>query len=427
MTQKAYLAECNVIGSMLISLEALESVIGELLEDDFYDHFLRHVFTTIVEMKRRDSNQVIDILTVSDAMSPKNSQSNNENFCKLAEIANNTCSAVNVKAYAEIVKRESNKRKTMNLLNTITHKIGNGDEDYLDSLRHGITKIENNVPFIVRPYADILNQVVAKLDEDSKAGKELTGISTGFSDIDFYTNGLHNGDLIILAARPSMGKTMLMLNIADNISCLKQNEPVVMFSLEMPESQICKRSLARVSGVKGDLIFTGRVKGDDWQKIGAGIEKLNNSKLFINDSSRMSVYQMRSFCRKIRNEHGLKVVFIDYIGLMDGEGENETLRLGNISRDLKAMAKDFEIPVFVLCQLNRNIEKRLDRTPMLSDIRQSGNIEQDADLIMFLDTDKEKGESNLSIAKHRNGRTGDIKLSLFMDYFEFKNHSGFSK
>ena len=423
--QKALMAETAVVGSILISNDCLDEVLGELREDDFETNFLRRVFIGIVTMRRRDPNQIIDILTVSDFLKPIHGESDKDVFREVVEIANSTFSCGNIKAYVEMVKKESNRRRTATLMNLTSQKLSRGDDDYLEFVRNGLTHIENDSPFVVRTFAQNIDDVITKLHEDCHSGLNMTGLSTGFSDLDHYTNGLQNGDLVILAARPSMGKTMLMLNIAENISFLQQSEPVVLFSLEMPAAQISKRTVSRVSRVKGDLIFKAKLGSEHWAQIAEAITKMNTSKLFINDSSRMSVYQMRSYCRKVRNEHGLKAIFIDYIGLMDGEGENETLRLGNISRDLKAMAKDFNVPVFVLCQLNRKIEERKDRTPMLSDIRQSGNIEQDADLVMFLDRDKEVGkQATLHIAKHRNGAIGEFKLSLNLDNFEFRNYYG---
>lgn len=425
-TQTALMAETAVIGAIMLHNDLLDDVLGELKEDDFYTHFLRRAFVAICEMRKRDPTQVIDLITLSAYMKTLNNENENELFVQLADIANYSFTSANLKHYVEMVKKESNKRKTAQLLNLSAQKIANGDEDYLDYLRTGITRIENNCPFVITPIKDLLDQVMVKLQEDCDKGGGITGLATGFYDIDDVTNGLQAGDLIILAARPSMGKTLLMLNIAENISFLNTNEPVVIFSLEMPASQIIKRSISRVSRVSGDLLFKSKLKGDDWEKMGKALEQIERSQLVINDSSRMSVYQMRSFCRKVRNEYGLKAVFIDYIGLMDGEGENETLRLGNISRDLKAMAKDFNVPVFVLSQLNRKIEERKDRTPMLSDLRQSGNLEQDADIVMFLDRDKDIGlEAKLYIAKHRNGRLAEITLLLDLEHFEFKNKAKF--
>lgn len=417
-------AETAIIGALLSNKDIFDDVVCELMENDFVDQFLSKIFRAIKEMKNINQNAAIDILTVHDYMKSDKFLDQNNLFVQLGEVSQSPFAPSNLKYYIEIVKKESNKRKTALLLCETNEKLKNGDEDYLIHLQRGITNIENNSPFLVTPYAELLTETMNKLDEDSKNGVSISGLQTGFVDIDFYTNGLQNGDLIILAARPSVGKSMLMLNIADHIGCTNQL-PIVIFSLEMPGAQLCKRSLVKASRVEGNAIFKNKITENDWELIAGGVKKLSNSKVFINDRSRMNVYQMRSFCRKVRNEHGLKAVFIDYIGLMDGEGENETLRLGNISRDLKALAKDFDVPVFVLCQLNRRIESE-KRAPMLSDIRQSGNIEQDADLVMFLSRDKETDNVvNLHIEKHRNGQTGMIKLTLNANYFEFNNFSGF--
>jgi len=424
--QKALMAETAVIGCMLTHNEYLDDVLAELKEEDFDTYFLKRTFVAITEMRKRDPRQAIDIITVTAFMKTLHNETESYIFTELADVALYSYTAANLKGYMEMVKKESNKRKTAQLLTMSAQKIANDDADYLDYIRNGLTHIENNCPFVVTPFGDLLDQVITKLEEDSSKGGGLTGLATGFLDLDDYTNGLQPGDLIILAARPSVGKSVLMLNIAENIGLIKTREPTVIFSLEMPAAQLIKRSLSRMSRVSGTDLFKAKVTGQDWIDMAPAIERMRESKLFINDSSRLSTYQMRSYCRKIRNDHGLKVVFIDYIGLMDGEGENETLRLGNISRDLKALAKDFDIPVFVLCQLNRKIEDRQDRTPRLSDIRQSGNIEQDADIVMFLDREKnDSPQARLTIAKHRNGRLGEITLALDLQHFEFKDHIKF--
>lgn len=425
---KALMAEQALIGCILQSNDAWEETVGEITEEDFMSLFERRIFSTIFDMKKTDINKIIDIITVSDHIKLINDETKQEVFTRLFDIFNNYFAVKNIRAYVEIIKRESEKRKTIDLIKMTHQKISNDDEDYLDFIRQELSKIENNSSFYIKKYNTVINEVINKLDDDCNNGGVLSGLSTGFEELDDYTNGLQNGDLIVLGARPSMGKTMLMLNIAENISYLKQNEPVVLFSLEMPAAQIAKRSLSRASRVKGELIFKAKLSLPEWNKISSAVTRLESSKLFINDSSRMSVYQMKSFCRKIRNEHGLRAIFVDYLGLMDGEGENETLRISKLSMELKALAKDFNVPVFVLCQLSRRIEERKDRRPILSDLRQSGSIEQDADLVMFLDRDKDLGnEALLIIAKHRNGKIGDINLSLDLDYFEFKDFMGHKK
>ena len=423
-TSKAFHAEIAVIGSLLTGEHSWEEIEGELKEDDFHVFYLRRAFNAIQEMKKSDSSCKTDFITVSSHIHATMGENETDVFNELANVANATFSTANLKAYAQIVKEQSNRRKTVSLLNYTAQKINNEDENYLDFLHKGLTDIENGVPFMITAYAEILDRTMARIEQECKQDG-VTGLATGFLDLDDYISGLQKGQLIVLGARPSMGKTTLMMNIADNIACLNSNHPCVLFSLEMQESDICKRTLSRVTKIPGDQIFRGKVLAKDWGRIGKGFESLASSLLFINDRSALNVYQMRAYCRKVRNQHGLKAVFIDYIGLMDGEGENETLKIGNISRDLKALAKDFDIPVFVLSQLNRNIEARKDRTPQLSDLRQSGNIEQDADVILFLDRDVEDGrEATLYVAKNRNGRIGRFKLSMDASFFEFKNYMG---
>jgi replicative DNA helicase len=418
---KAYNAEIAVLGALLIHNDLLDEVIHDVRPEDFHDYFHKNVYTAIIEMKHE--GMAFDLVTMSATKYKLLGETENNAFCKLAELANSSYTAANIKHYAEIVKKESNKRKTAALLAHVNQKILNGDEDYLEYVRKGLIEIENNQPCIITPYTSILDETLVQLENDSKNPDAMTGLSTGFIDLDFYTNGLQKSNMIILAARPSMGKTALMLNIADHIS-IKQNLPIAIFSLEQPKRDLCKRSLARIAQVNGDNIFKARFKENDWEKISMAIGIMNQAKTFINDSGSTTIYEIRAYCRKVRNQHGLSAVFIDYIGqIQGGNAENETLRLGYISRELKILAKDFDIPVFVLCQLNRRIESRQDRRPMLSDIRQSGNIEQDADVIIFLES--KDHESTLFIEKNRNGRTGEVKLVSKPEFFEFKNSTKF--
>lgn len=419
--QKSYNSEVAVLGSLLTHNELMDDVIHDLRPEDFHEYFHKQVYEAMITMKHEGI--VFDFITMSALKHKEWHETESNAFCKLAELANSAYSAANIKHYAEIVKKESNKRKTAILLAHVNQKILNGDEDYLEYVRKGLIEIENNQPCIIIPYSEIVDETIIKLEADSQNPDAMTGLSTGFTDLDYYTNGLQKSNMIILAARPSMGKTALMLNISDHIA-IHQKLSVAIFSLEQPKRDLCKRSLSRLSQVNGDHFFKARFKDGDWAKITAVIDTLNQAKIYINDSGSTTIYEIRSFCRKVRNQHGLDAVFIDYIGqIQGGTAENETLRLGYISRELKILAKDFDIPVFVLCQLNRRIESRTDRRPMLSDIRQSGNIEQDADVIIFLEN-KDR-ESTLYIEKNRNGRTGEVKLVSNKEFFEFKNHTKF--
>lgn len=412
-------AETAVIGCLLADGESFEDIGDILKEEDFGSGSLKRIFCAIRDM--RENGKTVDLITVSSFLKEKNHENENESFFEIARIAAGTFCPSNVRLYAEIVKKDSNKRKTLFLLNRAVQKINEHDEEYMDFLRNGIAEVENSNPVAIRRYGDLLNETLQSIGD----GSSMPGISTGFMELDRHVNGLQKGNMVILAARPSVGKTIFMLNIAENISCYKTCLPVVVFSLEMSAQDLCKRSICRAARISGDLIFGTGAKNEHWEKLSKGVEKLSGSKLFLNDRSNMDINQMRSFCRKIKNEHGLSAIFVDYIGLMAGEGENETLRLANISRGIKGIAKDFNVPVVVLCQLNREIEKRQakDRRPRLSDLRQSGNIEQDADIVMFLDREeKHSAEATVIIEKNRNGRTGEFKLFARNEFFEFSNY-----
>lgn len=420
MLNYAHQAEAAIIGCLLHDNSLIDEVSAQLRKDDFCHFFHRQAFVAILEMQH-EGIKGIDILTLSSLKYSLFEAEENEVLIHLAEICNSPFTKSNLKTYLEMVKKESIKRKTLAILNSAQQKIQENEEGYFEFIREGLTIIENDQPFVITPYSVLLDSTIEQLEIDCKDPNKLTGLSTGFIDLDFYTNGLQKGNMIILAARPSQGKTMLMLNIADNISYY-QKLPVAIFSLEQPQRDLCKRTLSRFSRVTGDMIFKSKMIQSDWEKIARSLQRLSELKSFINDKSGLTIYEIRAFCRKLRNEHGLSAVFIDYIGMIQGgDAENETLRLGNISRELKVLAKDFDIPVFVLCQLNRRIEGRTDKKPMLSDIRQSGNIEQDADVIIFLES-LEK-EATLYIEKNRNGRTGEVKLALQKEFFEFKNYT----
>lgn len=411
----------NAVISCLLNSDVYDEVSSEINGDDFSDQFLKRVFETISIMIVE--KLPIDAITVSSFIKKEFYEIENDILIRLFEISAMTCSSKNIKTYVENVKKESNKNKLKKLLNSTFEKINNGDDDYLDHVRIGISEIENNIPDKIVSYSNILEETIDEIEENSKNPNMLSGLSTGFKNIDDYTNGLQNGSMTILAAQPSKGKTMLMLNIADNIGCV-QKLPVIIFSLEMPYNQLCKRSLSRFCNINSELIFKNKMTPNEWQKCSDGINMLSSSKVFINDKSAINIFQMRSYAKKIRNQNGLSAIFVDYLGLMNGDGENETLRLGNISKGLKSLARDLNIPVFVLCQLNRDVSKRFDKKPVLSDIRGSGNIEQDADTVMFLYND-ENSFHMLNIAKNRNGACGEIRIIPNFNYFEFKECGSF--
>jgi replicative DNA helicase len=323
--------------------------------------------------------------------------------------------------YAKAVKEKNNEYKIYNLmLDTASNKYNNSSER-LEHIRKKIEEIENNMHSELQSYEESYNAAFNDIDKAFNKKKHVTGISTGFKELDDYTNGLQSGELIILGARPSMGKTMLANNIAENIA-FNQKLPVAFFSLEMTAKSLCLRSIARFSKIPLHKILKGTLDENDWHMISVISSFCKAGKMFINDKCNISVQEMRSYSRKIKNLHGLSAIFVDYLGLINGEGENETIKLGNISRELKTMAKDLNVPVFCLVQLNRDLEKRNDKHPLMCDIRQSGNIEQDADLILFLHReDRNDVTTHLDIAKQRNGKTGRIILRAKNELMQFED------
>lgn len=419
-----YRAEDCVIAAMLTDNSLIEEISATLKAEDFCLSFNELVYKTILEMVRLNELPV-DLFTLANKLVSDDAKEG-EMVSRVGVILQASFALGNVGHYVEIVKEKAKKRRLSQLL--VKTQQGSEDktaEEMLFDLQKGMQEVSSQASFEVLPYASVLESTLLNLQKECNRKQALTGLSTGFKDLDQATNGLQRGDLIILAARPSMGKTMLALNIADNLGCY-QKLPVIFFSLEMSKEPLCKRTLSRIAKVEGENLFSGNLSATDWEKLGKLAPYMAQSKVFVNDKSRLSVAEMRAYARRVKSLHGLQAIFVDYIGLVAGEGENETLRVGHISAELKAMAKDFDVPVFVLSQLNRAVEARQDKRPLMADIRQSGSIEQDADLVMFLYRDEQyhpnthqKNQAELNITKHRNGKTGLITLKYLPEYFEF--------
>lgn len=426
-TQRSYQAERAVLSCLLHHSHLIDEVIGDVRPDDFYDHYNRELYTWLIEM--RHENRTIDLITVTDYATLK--APNENHMVNLAEIMMGVAVGSNLRAYAEMVKEESCKRKAHSILMNTIAKIKNGDVDFMSYLKSGIARIENESVGVIMTYQELFDKTIADIEAHQAAGGGIVGLATGFTDLDSYMCGLRPGNLIVLGARPSMGKTILMMNIADNIA-INQGKSVVVFSLEMSEKDICKRTIARLARINGERMFNSNLNEKEWEAIGAATKDIEQTKIFINDKARITVFEMRGFCRKIKNQYGLDAIFIDYLGLIGGGDDikTETHRLASITRELKAMAKDFEVPVFCLCQLNRDSARRENKTPMLADLRDSGAIEQDSDIVIFLDreevwkkTTTRINEADVVIAKNRNGKIGNVILTSRLEMFEFRNHA----
>lgn len=435
-TELDYCIEDSIIASLVQNNDFLDEITSEIKLDDFSKQLNREIYETFLDLQSK-SELPVDVLQLCDKIK-SDRYSSDDALCMIAEMTlGHVFGFESFKAHIAMLKTASNRRKTMSLLNETQKIISTNKSDGIEFLRKGIDEIENNQSVVICPFSDNLDKTILEIEKLSSSENDLNGLGTGFENIDSLTGGLQKSDLIVLAARPSMGKTALALNMAQNISA-HNGKSVVFFSLEMQTGQIMKRTLCRFANIEGERMFAGRLNSEDWKRIQFCQPFLSKSKLFINDRSMLTVSEMRSYCRKIKNTHGLDAVFIDYISFVQvtQDIDSEVRRLAIISSQLKSLAKDFDVPVVILSQLNRNVESRKEKRPIMADIRDSGAIEQDADVIMFLYREErynnltpKKGEAELIIEKNRNGKTGTAMLKCnlsrfeFMDYGQYKSES----
>lgn len=424
-------AERSVIGSILMDNELISSATELLSGDDFYSKQNGLVFDAMSELYQE--RKPIDPVTLSDKLKEKNApeEMNSPEFVK--EILNAVPTSANLKHYAQIVYEKSTLRKLIR----ITENISKDCYQAQDKLEDILETTEKNIFNLVQsrntreyvPMSDIVIEVLKKIEQASKTKGHITGLSTGFADLDFKTAGLQPSDFILIAARPSMGKTAFSLSVLDHVVVKKQLSAAI-FSLEMSKEQLVNRLLAMEARIDAQNIRSGNLSDEEWENLVNASEVLGSSKLIIDDTPGISVAEMRSKCRKYKMDQDIQLIVVDYIQLMSsgGKGDNRQQEVSDISRALKGLARELNVPVIVLSQLNRAVESRTDHRPMLSDIRESGAIEQDADVIMFLYRDdyynpetEEKNVAEVIIAKQRNGPTGTVKLAWQPKYTRFVN------
>lgn len=425
-------AEKSVIGSMFMDREAALTVSEMLTADDFYQKQYGIIFESMVELY--NENKPIDLVTLQDKLNEKDLPPEYSGVEFIRELVIAVPTSANVKHYAQIVKEKAVLRKLIK----ITESIAN--ECYLskDSLETILEQTEKQIFNIVQSrgtsdYVDIKDVVLQSLESIEVVAKNkgsVTGVSTGFIDLDYKTSGMQPSDFILIAARPSMGKTAFVLNLAEHMA-VKQKVTTAIFSLEMSKDQLVKRMLAMNSRVDSQLIRTGNLKDDDWVKLIEGAREIGESKLILDDTPSISIAELRSKCRKYKLEHNLGIIMIDYLQLMSGGGKKSESRqqeISDISRSLKALARELNVPVIALSQLSRAVEQRPDKRPLLSDLRESGAIEQDADVVMFVYRDdyynkdsEDKGVAEIIIGKQRNGPTGTVKLKWQAELTRFAN------
>ena len=425
-------AEQSVIGAMMIDRDAIITASEMLLPEDFYGKQYGTLFEAIVELQ--ESDDVVDIVTLQDKLNEKGVPMEINNVEYLSNLVAAVPTSANIKQYCQIVSEKSLLRKLIRLNEDIANSCYTGREETDTILEETEKKIfslvqkRNTSDYI--PIRDIVMEAMNKIEKASQTSGTVTGIPTGFLDLDYKLAGLQPSDLVLVAARPSMGKTAFVLNIAQHVA-FKQNLTVAIFSLEMSEVQLVNRLFSLESSVNSGNIRTGNLTDDDWDKLIETAGVVGNSNLIIDATPGISISELRSKCRKYKMEKDLKLIIIDYLQLMSGSGRSSESRqqeISDISRSLKALARELNVPVVALSQLSRAVEQRPDKRPMLSDLRESGAIEQDADVVMFIYRDDyynkdtaEMGVAEIIIAKQRNGPIGTVKLAWLPDYTKFAN------
>ncbi len=423
-------AEIGVLGCMLLDNNTINLVTEILDPDDFYAAQNQWVFKCIMELS--SSGSPVDTITLSESLQKENIFDKIGGYTFLTKLLESVISTNNVAHYCHIIKDKAIRRKLITNLGAIIDKCYLDKEDIGDIMEsaeksiYDISLNRNTSDFTPLPSA--LETTIKELNELSKNLDSITGVPTGFNDLDNATAGLQKGDFILLAARPSMGKTALAVNIAQNAS-IRHNRSVAVFSLEMSTSALSKRIISAESEVNSEKIRVGKQNTNEWKKITKTFSniKTQNTKMFIDDTSSISINELRSKCRKLKTTQGLDLIVIDYLQLMtvSGKIENRQQEISAISRALKGIAKELDCPVLALSQLSRAPEARTNKRPMLSDLRESGAIEQDADIVMLLYRDKyynpesEDDSTEVIIAKNRNGSTQTAKLTFHGKYTKF--------
>ncbi|MFQ5455444.1 MAG: replicative DNA helicase [Nitrospirota bacterium] len=433
-------AEQSVLGSILLDNTALYKSLEIIREEDFYSTAHRLIFSAMVDLSEK--NEAVDLITLTEHLKKKNELEGVGGASYLTLLSNSIPTAANVKFHSRIVHEKALLR---NLINTSTEIVRLGYEDnedveeLLDYAERNIFAIsERRVRPFFAPVKEIVKDSFERIEKLYEKKERVTGVPTGFTDLDNMTSGLQPGDLIIIAGRPSMGKTAFSLCIAQYAS-IEKNETVAIFSLEMSKEQLVLRMLCSEAHVDAHKLRSGYLERSDWPKLTTAAGRLTEASIFIDDTPAMSILEMRAKARRLKAEHGLTLLIVDYLQLMRGRGSSDTREqeISAISRSLKALAKELSVPVIALSQLSRAVESRGDKRPLLSDLRESGAIEQDADIVLFLYREEiynqcecpkdslcgcgRRGLAEINIGKQRNGPVGIVKLTFLDKYTKFEN------
>ena len=429
-------AEQAVIGSMLMDRDAMESALEILQPDDFYGRQYGTLFQAIRELNTE--NKPVDLVTLQERLKENNVPEELAGMDFIREVLGSVPTSANVKYYAKIVKEKSLMRRLIRTTEEITAQCYQGKDNVealMDSTEKKIFNLmQSRGGGDFTPIRQVVINALERIEAASKQNGSITGVSTGFIDLDYQTSGMQPSDLILVAARPSMGKTAFVLNMAQHMA-FRDNITTAIFSLEMSKEQLVNRLFSLESKVDAQVLRNGRLEDSDWERLIESAEIIGNSNLIIDDTPSISIAELRSKCRKYKMEMNLGVIIIDYLQLMSGSsgGKSSTSRqqeISDISRSLKAVARELNVPVIALSQLSRAVEQRDDKRPMLSDLRESGAIEQDADVVMFIYRDdyynKESEKKNIAeiiVAKQRNGPVGTVELAWRPQYTQFGNLS----
>lgn len=428
-------AEQSILGGLMLDNQVWDNISSKLCETDFYRTEHRTLFRAIADLAKKE--QPFDVVTILDNLKSNNELDDAGGETYLFELATNTPSVANVSAYADIVREKSVQRQLISIATEIAdsayNPAGREVQELLDVAETKVFAIAeqtatNGGPEMIK---SILVRTVEKIDALYHNGDALTGLATGLSDLDEKTSGLQPSDLIIVAGRPSMGKTTLVMNMAEH-AAIEGKKPVLVFSMEMPSDSLAMRMMSSLGRIDQHNIRTGKLNDDDWPRVTSAVHMLSEAPLFIDDTPAMSPSEMRARARRLAKEHGqLGLIVVDYLQLMKVPGfkaENRTAEISEISRSLKSLAKELKVPVVALSQLNRSLEQRTDKRPVMSDLRESGAIEQDADLICFIYRDEvynedsnDKGVAEIIIAKQRNGPIGKVRVAFLGKYTRFED------
>jgi len=427
-------AEQAVLGGLMLDNKAWERVADIVVAEDFYRRDHQLIFGSIGDLA--DRGQPCDAVTVSEFLERRSQLDDAGGLGYLGQLAKDTPSAANIVAYAEIVRERSMLRALISVGGEIAASAydseGREPSDLVDEAERRVFQIaergqRRGSGFVA--LKSILPAAIDRLDELQGSEGHITGLATGFDDLDKMTAGFQPGDLVIVAGRPSMGKTSLAMNMAEN-AAISGGVPVAIFSMEMSAEQLSFRMISSLGRVNQSHLRTGNFSDEDWHRINAAVTIMSDSKIFIDDTPALNPTEVRARCRRLRREHGLGLIVLDYLQLMQvaGTAENRATEISEISRSLKALAKELKVPIIALSQLNRSVEQRTDKRPVMSDLRESGAIEQDADVIAFIYRDEvynketmRKGIADIIIAKQRNGPIGEVALTFLGEFTKFEN------